>query len=84
MSELVSIAVFGKQCSDFLETEIGRYITGCSKQQIDAALDGLRNAKTIEEVNELQSQIRLAEAVPMWINEAILGGLDALAALEEE
>lgn len=80
----IEIAVFGKQVQDFLETDIGRYILGASKQQVEDALDRLKTAQTIEEVQELQNEIKRAELVPQWLDEAIHIGLDALSKLEEE
>ena len=75
----------GEAADSFWKSELGRYVMGRAVADVEAALMELKtvdpgNAGTIR---TLQNAIKVAEAVPLWLNELIIGGRQALATLQE-
>lgn len=83
----------GEKAKEFLGTELGKYINGCSLQDIDEAKDRLLEInpydyKTLEELQNaivsIQKGAKVAEGVRLYIAEAIQRGEQALHKLSEE
>lgn len=82
MSETAAlIAEFqlGLDCEDFWRSSVGRYVLGCAKQDIEAGLEKLKEAdpEDAKSIRAAQFEIRVAEAAPRWLNEAIIRGRQA-------
>ena len=95
MSEIETILAteqLGTQAKSFLESDLGKYIDGCSKQDIEAAKDELlaldpyifpdlqllQNA-----ISSIQQKARVANSIREYLAEAITNGAQATHQLEE-
>jgi len=86
---VVKAAVFGRQVEDFINSEIGRFIT---KRADDEIADCLEQLKTTDptfpwgrrKIARIQAQIGVAERVMGWLVEAITNGHQAMNILEDK
>lgn len=90
---LVAEAELGEQAKKFLVTKVGRYIDGCSKQDIDEAKDQLfeLDPYKFDTLVELQNAIASIKAKAVsamklrgYISEAIVRGNQAVDLLSNE
>ena len=78
-------AVLGQEASEFLSTEIGRYIVGRAEQDKADAMEKLARVSPWRRnrIRQLQNEVWRAESVVSWIAELITSGQQAEAVLEE-
>lgn len=83
---LVETAVFGKQCEQFLESDIGIYLLARAEQESFEATQKLKviNWDDQDGIRRLQNKIYVAESFKVWMTEAIHQGKQALKLIEEE
>lgn len=82
--ELLAEVKLGHDAQEFLNTDLGRFLLGRCRQEIDEATEKLkrieRHAHT--EIGRLQDQIWRAESFEAWLVELIHAGNEALHTLE--
>jgi hypothetical protein len=83
---IVRTAVFGKQVEQFLESDIGVYLTQRAEAQSDEAMGKLKEVdpNDWQQVMVLQMKIHVAEYILDWLGEAIRAGLQATEHLKED
>lgn len=83
----------GIQAKAFLESDLGKYLSGCAMQDLDTAKDDLilLDPYIFGSLSELQNKIyslqrkaRLAESLRQYLAEAITNGEQAMHKLENE
>jgi hypothetical protein len=79
-------AVFGKQVEQFMESDIGCYLTQCAEKDIEKGLAALRSADPFEpaKIVAAQMKVKIAETVMGWLGDAIRAGLQATEAIKED
>lgn len=85
----VRAAVLGKQIEEFINNDIGRYLTKRSDEEVQECLHKLKNINPLtpegaRAIAGLQFQIRVAERVIHWLAEAIHEGHQAMNVLEDK
>jgi hypothetical protein len=83
---VVRTAVFGKQVEQFLESDIGGYLTQRAKDQSETFTAKLKEVDPTdwEKVMALQMKIHEAENILGWLGDAIRAGLQATEHLKED
>lgn len=78
-------AMFGKQVELFLQSDIGSYLVKRAKQEGDAAMEELKQVDAFDgkAVASLQLKARVADAVIVWLGDAIAAGESAVEQLKE-
>lgn len=82
----VRSATFGKQVEFFLQTDIGSYLVQRAKHESDEALEDLKNVDAFDgkAVAALQLKARVADAVIVWLGDAIAAGESAVEQIKSE
>jgi hypothetical protein len=82
---LYAQVLLGDEADKFFESDLGRYILGRAQQEAQEAMNELKDVEPTEPaaVMRLQNRVKIAEAVPMYLNELIIEGRQALAILDE-
>ena len=85
--ETLSLAAefdLGDQAKEFLNSELGRYMTGCAHQDIQQA--HMKLAKTLpfrwRRIQALQNDIRIGEMFLLYLRDLVIRGTAAGKALE--
>jgi hypothetical protein len=78
--------LLGDDAEKFKQSELGEYLFSCATEESRVAMEAL---KTIDPGNVngiiiLQTRIRLADAFPEWIEDAIRSGRDLLAFRQQQ
>lgn len=83
--DLMPVAIFGRQVGQFMSSDIGKYMLGRARDQYEAALDEFKrcDVNDVEVVRGLQNQMKMAENVRSWLEQAVQEGLQALKLLED-
>jgi hypothetical protein len=86
--EYFSQAKLGQDVIDFMHSDVGRYLHGCAKQEVEAHRDALEkcNPDTIwgrRKIRRLQGKADAARNFMTWCAEAITAGEMAYHQLEE-
>jgi hypothetical protein len=83
---LMAEAVLGRDAEEFLNSELGRYMTGRCEQEIQEAQDQLSRVSPWRRrrIQALQNEIWRAQSVKGWLAELITNGKAAEVALEEQ
>jgi hypothetical protein len=78
-------ALIGKDAQEFFSSDLGRYMLGCAKQDMEDAYVKLKTVSPWRwrRVRELQNQVVVAERFILYIRDLILRGKAAELALEE-
>jgi hypothetical protein len=78
-------AILGRDAEEFLNTELGRYLTGRCDQEIAEAHSELARVSPWRRrrITDLQNRVWRAQSLKDWIAELISNGKAAEAALEE-
>lgn len=78
-------AVLGKDALDFFASELGRYMIGVAKQDMESAYDKLKSVSPWRRnrIRELQNEIKVAERFILYIRDLIIRGKAAELALNE-
>lgn len=79
-------ATFGKQVEYFLQSDIGSYLVKRAKQEGDEAMEELKKVDAFDgqKVASLQLKARVADAVIVWLGDAIAAGESATEQLKED
>ena len=79
-------AMFGKQVEYFLQSDVGSYLVKRAKEQGDEALEELKNVDAFDGNKVALSQLkaRVADAVIVWLGDAIAAGESATEQLKQE
>ena len=89
---VIAVEQLGIQVKSFLESDLGKYIEGCTRQDVESAKDELialdpylftdlpllQNA-----ISSIQEKARIAESIRGYLSEAITNGAQATHQLEE-
>jgi hypothetical protein len=83
---LMAEAVLGRDAEEFLNTELGRYITGRCEQEIAEAQEELSRVASWRrrKIQELQNRVWRAKSMQGWLAELIANGKAAETTLEEQ
>jgi hypothetical protein len=83
--ELYAEAMLGQDAEEFLNSDIGKFLIGCADQEIQEAMEQLKNCHPwrTRKIRELQNKIWRAESVQVWLAELITRGRQAIQQLEE-
>lgn len=78
-------AMLGKDAQEFFSSDIGRYMVGCAKQDMEEAYAKLRTVSPWRRnrVRQLQNEVQVAERFILYIRDLVLRGKAAEHALEE-
>ena len=82
---LFRLATLGTEAEAFLQGPLGKHLIEKAERQIEAGYQALAAADPFDtaRIVAIQSQIRVAQAVPQWMVEAINEGQNALAQIHE-
>jgi hypothetical protein len=82
----VQEAVFGAQVEQFLDSDIGRYLTLRAQETANEALEALAVANPEDPglIRSLQNRVVVADLVVSWLGEAIVRGDVAQQKLRED
>lgn len=82
---LFAEATLGRDATDFLKSELGRYMVGCAQQEYSDAMQKLKVTAPWRRrrINELQNQIWRAESFVTWLRDLVLQGKAAEVSLDE-
>lgn len=82
----VQWATFGKQVEYFLQSDVGSYLVKRAKQEGDEALEELKKVDAFDgnKVAACQLKARVADAVIVWLGDAIAAGESATEQLKQE
>ncbi len=83
---LVAEVDLGGQALAFMQSDLGRHLVGCLKQEIVLAQDALATTSPWRfiKVQELQNRIWRAKFMLSWLRELLTGGKSAQSALNEQ
>lgn len=83
-SDLVKVAIIGKDSEEFLSSELGRYMIECAANQVDDAVDKLKKANPMDSelIMELQNQIYRAESFGGWLRDLVIAGNQAIQQID--
>ena len=75
----------GEQAKDFFNSDIGRYMIGCAKQDLEDAHAKLATTLPFRwrRIQALQNEIRVAEMFVFYLRDLLIMGQSAKKALEE-
>lgn len=81
---LLADGVLGKQVSDFLDCDVGRFLTANIDREYADGIEALKLADPDEpnDVRAAQNKVYRAEKLREWLTDAIRAGLKAVAVLE--
>lgn len=79
-------ATFGRQVEYFLQSDIGSYLVKRAKQESDEAVEELKKVDSFDgaKVAACQLKARVADAVIVWLGDAIAAGESATEQLKQE
>jgi len=85
-SEDVQVAVFGAQVEQFLDSDVGKYLTQKAQEDANAALGALAivDPEDAKRIRALQNDVKIADLVISWLSEAIVRGDVAQQKLRED
>lgn len=78
-------AMFGKQVELFLQSDVGSYLVKRAKAECDEAVEQLKQVDAFDgkAVATIQLKARVADAVIVWLGDAIAAGESAIEQLKE-
>ena len=70
---------FGFQVESFLQSDVGRYLTGKAEAEVIEATEALKSVDPTDPnaIRELQNRVFRGESIQYWLAEAIQSGLNA-------
>ena len=80
--ELYAEVILGQDAQEFWKSDIGRYVTMRSKEEIDTIIDEIKTVKP-EGLAALQMKWEIAEKALLWLRDAIVAGRQALNQLND-
>ena len=86
---VVRVAIFGRQVEDFVNSDIGIFMTKRADDEINECLEELKRISADwpwgrRKIARLQNRIAVAERVIHWLAEAITEGHQALNIIEDK
>lgn len=83
---LVRWGVFGRQVEHFLRSDIGTYLRQRAQDQHDEAVKALKKANPTDVAAIIDAQLKanVADAVLVWLGDAIAAGESAVEQLKQE
>ena len=83
---LMRRAIFGQQVSQFMNSDIGRYMMDRVEAEVKEAFEGLKNCdpKDGKLVQSHQNKVWKAETIKGWLEDAVCDGLAAMNVINEE
>lgn len=80
------VAVFGKQVEQFLQSDIGEYVTQCAQRDIEKGIKLLKEVDPFvpEQIVSAQMRVRIAESIMGWLGDALRAGYQATEAVKED
>ena len=77
--ELHKTIDFGFQVEAFLQSDVGRYLTGKAEAEVTEATEALKSVDPTDPsaIRELQNKVFRGESIQYWLAEAIQSGLNA-------
>lgn len=84
-SDLMEVAVLGRQIEDFLNSHIGLYLVQCADIEIEKGIELLKkvDAEHSGDVRAAQNQIAKGELFKQWLKEAVDAGIRSQFVLEQ-
>jgi len=78
--------LLGDDADNFFHSDLGRYVIGRAQQEVDEAMAKLKavDPDNASQIRALQHIIRVAESVPLWFNEVLVSGRQALEVMQED
>ena len=75
----------GMEAKDFFSSELGRYMLGCAKQDMESAYKKLKTVSPWRRnrIRALQNEVRVAEQFILYIRDLIIRGQAAEISLNE-
>ena len=72
--------LLGDDAEEFFKSDLGRYVLESALEEINLAVTKLKTVSPWDTnaIIELQTKIRIAEAAPGWLNDAIRAGRERL------
>lgn len=81
--QLEAIITIGSEAKKFIKSDLGQYVLGCARQEIEELTETLKDPETpLDKVNDLRMQIRARESAVEWLAEAIQQADNAFSQLE--
>lgn len=83
---LIAAAEIGEEARLFLESDLGKYIIGVSRQEAQLALEKLAeiDPSQVEEVRKTQNEVRIAKMFEQWLVEALHDGEQAMLIFKQQ
>jgi len=83
---LLAEITLGDEAKKFFNSDIGRFILGRATEEIDQALSEFKDIDPTDDkgIRNLQQKIAVAEKLPIWLNECIVEGEQAMAVIDQE
>lgn len=83
---LLSEMEMGWEASEFLDSQVGRYLLGCAQQEYREASNKLKRCPfwRFRRIQQLQNEMWRAESFMVWLRDLIIRGRTAQGALESE
>lgn len=77
--ETLQIIDFGMEVEAFLQSKLGRYLTGRAEAQVEAAVEQLKHVipEDAVKIRAIQHDIHVAESIQYWLGEAVQAGHSA-------
>lgn len=78
-------AILGKDAHEFFSSDMGRYMIGCAKQDMETAYAKLKSVSPWRRnrIRQLQNEVEVAERFILYIRDLVLRGKAAEHALQE-
>lgn len=78
-------AALGKDAQEFMASDMGRYMIGCAKQDMEAAFMKLKTVSPWRRnrIRQLQNEVEVAERFILYLRDLVILGKAAEKALEE-
>lgn len=82
---LLRRAAFGKQVEQFLQSDVGRYLTARADEEVNAAFAEFKSADPRDGKNleKIQNKIFRAESFKGWLADAVMDGVTAFNVLTD-
>lgn len=86
LDALKAEAILGDDAKTFIESDVGRFLIGAAKQEIDALHEKLEKVYPADylAIDEMQEKIRKYRQFEIWLGELITKGAEALEAYREQ
>lgn len=81
--QLEALITIGVEARKFIESELGEYVLGCARQEINELIEELKDTQTpLDKTTDLRLEIKTRERAIEWLAEAIQQADNAYSQLE--